>query len=37
MVGLSPLGNLCVKKQHNKLFSKENPNIVKKDAKGVYK
>jgi hypothetical protein len=30
MMGLSPLGNLCVKKQQNKLFSKKNPNIAKK-------
>jgi hypothetical protein len=36
-VGLSPLGNLCAKKQQNKFISKENPNIAKKNAKGIYK
>jgi hypothetical protein len=30
MMGLSPLGNLCVKKQQNKNICKENPNIAKK-------
>jgi hypothetical protein len=29
-MGLSPLGNLCAKKQQNKFISKENPNIAKK-------
>ena len=29
-VGLSPLGNLCAKKQQYKNICKENPNIAKK-------
>jgi hypothetical protein len=34
--GLITLGEPIVKKQQNRLFSKENPNTSKKDAKSVY-